>query len=114
MNISIKCLKHYETIVDGKSVINGSSYKSTIRLTYPQLVEFFGQPTYEDIDDKVCFEWVLKINDKYVTIYDWKYNDPEWVKMYCKSWHVGGHSDSFSSIIALQNFVKQKLFYYDV
>ena len=65
MNISIKCLKPHETVVDGKHVINGTSYKSSIHLTYAQLVEFFGQPTYQDIDDKVCFEWVLKINDKW-------------------------------------------------
>lgn len=114
MNISIKCLKPHETVVDGKHVINGTSYKSSIHLTYAQLVEFFGQPTYQDIDDKVCFEWVLKINDKFITIYDWKYYDPEWVKMFCKSWHIGGYSDSLSSILDLHNFVEQKLQHYDV
>lgn len=114
MNISIKCLKPHETVVDGKHVINGTSYKSSIHLTYAQLVEFFGQPTHQDIDDKVCFEWVLKINDKFITIYDWKYYDPEWVKMFCKSWHIGGYSDSLSSILDLHNFVEQKLQHYDV
>lgn len=114
MNISIKSLKPDETFVNGKCVIDGSSYKSVVKLSYPELLEFFGPPTFKDIDDKICFEWVLKINDKYVTIYDWKHNDPEWVKMFCNSWHVGGKSDSLLSIIDLHIFIEQKLEHYDV
>ena len=75
-------------------------------ITYEDLVDTFGNPTYlpEDSGDgKVNFEWVVDFDFEgsfnTFTIYDWKV-DAEWSKLntgtsdqdsfYPSRWHVGG------------------------
>jgi len=114
MNTSIKCLRPGEQYVNGQSVVDGTSYKCPLFIDYYTLVEFFGPPTYDTLTDKVCFEWVLKVNDKYLTIYDWKYYDPELVKAECQQWHVGGHEDSLLAVLDLVIFIETKKAQYDL
>ena len=55
--------------------VNGTSKQSTIRASYWELIEAFGQPTYrgpEYLDDKLNVEWVLNVDGEVATIYDWK------------------------------------------
>ena len=86
----------------------GTSLKSKLSygITYNDLVDYFGNPTFgESGDGKVFNEWVIdfefegSINT--FTIYDWKTESSEWSKRntgtleqadewYGSRWHVGG------------------------
>jgi len=89
----------------------GSSLKGYLNygITYYDLVDKFGQPTFlpEDSGDgKVNYEWVIDFETPYgeiktFTIYDWKTESPEWSKLntgtleqakewFGSRWHVGG------------------------
>jgi hypothetical protein len=64
-----------------------------IETTYQDLVDRFGEPTFEDHDprEKVNAEWVLEIDGKIVTIYNYFFRR---VPMGKHDWHVGGHDSS--------------------
>ena len=46
-------------------------------VTYNDLMHALGEPIFSTAsgDDKVQFEWVVKHDDEYFTIYDWKTYD---------------------------------------
>lgn len=70
--------------------VNGTSYKGSVKTFYSDLVEAFGEPTFDFRDDldKVNCEWNLRFEDGTVaTIYDWKM--PE-TPMGLYEWHIGG------------------------
>lgn len=77
--------------------VNGTSFQDTIVSNYSDLIDTFGQPSYED-QDKVNAEWHIKftILDKgsdiertvVATIYDWKLAN---VPLGQYDWHIGGH-----------------------
>lgn len=86
---------------DGVS-ITGTSLQGKIETTYDELVEIFGEPTYdaEDSGDgKVSAEWtiefIVEIEGQYeiyedcvtATIYDWKESSTPMGK---HNWHIGG------------------------
>ena len=80
---------------------NGTSLVGTVKTTYGELVEKFGEPTYT-YGDKTTAEWNLSFevdadngsmgedgNIDYVTatIYDWKLDDTPYGEY---DWHIGG------------------------
>lgn len=77
----------------GYDVVTGTSYKGMIvDTTYFDLVEAFGDPTFDEPsgDNKVQKEWVFRGEDGSVfTIYDWKTYDEEITMTQLEVWHVG-------------------------
>jgi len=75
--------------------VNGTSFHdSVIRASVNQLIEAFGEPSYENNDgsDKVNFEWDMETeNGEVFTIYDWK-EYRRISKNEIIEWHIGGHS----------------------
>ena len=70
--------------------VNGTSYKGSVKTFYSDLVDAFGEPTFDFKDDldKVNCEWNLRFDDGTVaTIYDWKMSE---VPMGLYDWHIGG------------------------
>ena len=72
----------------------GTSLKGYLHnTTYAQLVEAFGQPTYnpEDSGDgKVNFEWVFDFTGEIFTLYDWKTYDVQYTINELTTWNIGG------------------------
>lgn len=71
----------------------GSFHGCTIWATPNQLIEVLGEPSFIENtgEDKVNMEWLLKVDDTYFTVYDWKEYEP--LDMDCHySWHVGTQS----------------------
>ena len=91
---------------------NGTCLVGTVKTTYTELVEKFGEPTYTN-GDKTTAEWCLEFevdadngsmgedgNIEYVTatIYDWKVDATPYGEY---NWHVGGTSEeSYDCVIA--------------
>jgi hypothetical protein len=87
---------------DGVGVC-GTSLMGKVRTTYDNLVDAFGEPTYDAShsgDGKVCVEWTLEfiveIEDQYeiyedcitATVYAWKEASIPYGEY---DWHIGGH-----------------------
>jgi len=72
----------------------GTSLKGYLHnTTYAQLVEAFGQPTFnpEDSGDgKVNFKWVFEFNGEVFTLYDWKTYDVQYTINELTTWNIGG------------------------
>ncbi len=83
---------------------NGTFLVGHIETTYEELVNKFGKPTFTDDDprEKVNAEWVLEIDGKIATIYNWKTGR---VPMGNYKWHVGGHDSSVVDLLYKDNFV---------
>lgn len=94
-------------LVSKNPSIHGISLQGFIEKSYDELVNVFGEPSYENnnIEEKVNVSWDLEIEDYYgcinvVSIYNCK--DFDGGKL-CKSsrkynWHIGGH-DPMAPII---------------
>ena len=81
---------------------NMTSFQGQLKARYSDLVEIFGEPTYDTPsgDNKVSTEWNMKFIDETensreieATIYDWKECDEG---LRCRNdvpydWHIGGH-----------------------
>lgn len=66
-----------------------------LNLTYNEIVSIFGKPDRISGDNKVEWEWVFKLNDSVLTIYNWKdgpsYTGNKKIKpSNITDWHVGG------------------------
>lgn len=73
----------------------GTSLKGyLVGVTYNDLVQTFGQPTYPNRseDDKVQKEWVFSWKDNTYTIYDWKTYDEKYTIYQLTKWNVGAKS----------------------
>ncbi len=73
----------------------GTSYKGTIEISYPDLVETWGEPQKGD-GYKTEAEWTIRLpKNKVITIYNYKssrsYSDSNPVITELREWHVGGH-----------------------
>ena len=78
------------------------------KVSYDDLVTVFGEPTFINpyADEKVNFEWCFQYGDQFFTVYDWKmYNERE-VRLYNKSWSVGGKSGALHFISDLIDTIK--------
>ena len=75
-------------------LIGGTSRKDhLIGWSYKQLVQAFGNPTFEDAsgDGKVQKQWVFeRISDgQGFTIYDWKTGDSSVTEEFTRQWTIG-------------------------
>ena len=91
----------------GMSNVSGTSLKGTVKTSYAELEEVFGEPTIGPDDrggDKTTCEWHIEFQvpveddgmgdvDDYdivvATIYDWKYGSMPYHEI---NWHVGGNT----------------------
>jgi len=70
-----------------------SSFKGRIGITYEELIDLLGEPTFIGSgDNKVQFEWVVMYKGEVFTIYDWKTYDREYTINELDTFRVGGHS----------------------
>ena len=73
----------------------GTSLQGYLRgFSYSQLVEAFGEPTYNEPsgDDKVQVEWVFNFKGNTFTLYDWKTYDRNYTINELDTWNIGGKS----------------------
>jgi len=100
------------------SLTHMSSLKGKLSgITYNDMVNTFGEPTYgpEDSGDgKVNFEWVFKYNDEVFTVYDWKVSE-EYTKHLMGrpnelQFHVGGHTWAGDFINYVESKVAKNVF----
>ena len=92
----------------GEANVAGTSLKGTVKTTYAELEETFGEPTIgpDERGDKTTCEWHIEfqvpIDDDgmgdtdpedydtiVATVYDWKYDSTPYQEV---NWHVGGNS----------------------
>ena len=83
-----------------------------IYLNYNELVSIFGKPLkYSEGDNKVEWEWLFKLDDSVITIYNWKdgplYNNDKKIRAKdITDWHVGGKF--LSNLHLLEQYILQK------
>ena len=72
----------------------GTSLKGYIYITYSQLVDLLGQPTFPEQsgDGKVQVEWVVAYGDDIFTIYDWKTYNRYYTENALERFNIGGKS----------------------
>jgi len=70
----------------------GTSLKGYFYITYRQLVDLLGQPTFPEQsgDGKVQVEWVVEYKGEIFTIYDWKTYDRGYTENTLGKFNVGG------------------------
>jgi len=88
--------------------INGSYKTNTlIGVTYYELFNALGQPTYEhpSDDNKTQVEWVIEWEDDVYTIYDWKTYDREYTINELNTWSIGSKVPSYAFEEALINLI---------
>lgn len=94
-------IRKIDSKLEAGKATSGTSLKDKIYgVTYDQLVDKFGEPSYtpqDSGDGKVNFEWVFEFGDEIFTIYDWKSPSEEFAKDLVGTkegtpWHVGGKS----------------------
>lgn len=83
----------------------GTSLKGYVYITYNQLVNLLGQPTFpeESGDGKVQVEWVVEFEGKIFTIYDWKTYDRDYTENVLSQFNVGGKSYAMDFIDYLES-----------
>ena len=82
------------------------SLQGTIKITYQELVDIFGNPTFRikessirKNDNKTTCEWQIEIDDRIISIYDWK---EDVTPLYLYDWHIGGKSkDDIKKILEI-------------
>lgn len=73
--------------------ITRSHYIGAVKITYSELVKYFGEPLEGSEDGKIQAHWILKAaGSVYIHIYDYKEDvEPRKVLL----WHIGGfHNDA--------------------
>ena len=78
---------------------NGTSFHDdVINLSYNELVERIGEPTYDGSgDDKVQKEWqLLTDNNVAFTIYDWKEYERDVTDGEIVEWHIGYKNETMA------------------
>ena len=94
---------------DWQEVNMTSFHDQTLRFTYNDLVNAFGEPTASG--DKSCCIWELRINNVPFTIYDWKEPlNPEDFPDHYFAWHIGSHEPlSLDNLVQIRTFVESKI-----
>jgi hypothetical protein len=90
--------------------IGGTSLKGHLYgVKYSELIEALGQPTFnqESGDGKTQFEWVFEFDGDYYTLYDWKTYDVQYTINELTTWNIGGKSNAWEFIDALESLVKK-------
>jgi len=102
------------TAEEARYEATGTSLKGYLKtgIKFTDLYKVLGEPTFkpEDSGDgKIQYEWVLKLDGKVYTIYDWKTYDQDYTLNEYDRWHVGakGYSGDFEDLI--ENMVNKNL-----
>jgi len=88
--------------------INGNCKTNTLRgVTYYELFNALGQPTYEYPSEynEAQVEWVIEWEDEVYTIYDWKAYDREYTINELNTWSIGSKVPSYAFEEALINLI---------
>ena len=87
---------------------NGSGRAGYIDVTYKQLVETLGEPTFDDAsgDDKVQKEWVVEFEGNIYTVYDWKTYDVDYTMNELNEFNVGSKVNARKFIESLTKEIK--------
>jgi hypothetical protein len=88
----------------------GTSLSAYIFCTYAALVSLLGEPNSDSDGHKIDAEWILDINGKIVTIYNYKdgknYNGEDGLDVEdITQWHIGSKEDVEEEV----NFLQKKL-----
>lgn len=73
-----------------------TAYRAEINASYKALVKLLGQPNSRGDGCKIDAEWVIEINGKIMTIYNWK-DGQNYLGRHglpiskITQWHIGGH-----------------------
>lgn len=94
-------------------LIGGTSLKDRLNgWTYKQLVQAFGNPTYDTAsgDNKVQKEWVFerKSDGACFTLYDWKSGDENYAVNMNTTWNVGSKVYAGEFVTDLLKELKRK------
>lgn len=94
-------------------LIGGTSLKDRLNgWTYKQLVQAFGNPTYDTAsgDNKVQKEWVFERKSDGVcfTLYDWKSGDENYAVNMNTTWNVGSKVYAGEFVTDLLKELKRK------
>jgi len=90
------------------SLTNGNRETNKLRgVTYYELFNTLGQPTYDNNSDidKTQVEWVIEWQDEVYTIYDWKTYDREYTIDELNTWSIGSKVPSYAFEEALNNLI---------
>ena len=90
------------------SLTNGTPKTNTLRgVTYYELFNALGQPTYDNGSDmdKTQVKWVIEWQDEIYTIYDWKTYDREYTINELNTWNIGSKVPSYAFEEALINLI---------
>lgn len=82
----------------------GTSLSGYVNITYKQLVEILGEPTFDEAsgDDKVQKEWRVEYKGNLFTIYDWKTYDVDYTMNELNRFNVGSKVDVTEFITAIE------------
>ena len=88
---------------------SGTSLQGYINVTYSQLLETLGKPTYDEPsgDDKVQVEWVVEFKGNIFTIYDWKTGSREYTENELMEFNVGGTISASDFISAVESKINK-------
>ena len=90
------------------NLTNGTYKTNTLSgVTYYELFNTLGQPTYDNGSDgdKTQVEWVIEWEDEVYTIYDWKTYDREYTINELNTWSIGSKVPSYAFEEALINLI---------
>ena len=78
--------------------VSGTSFHDTTIMVKPsQLLEVFGEPQFEDADDKSQMEWNFEDNEGNVfTLYDWKEDCNVRAANFEIEFHIGSKSSRYA------------------
>jgi len=96
--------------ISRKDVI-GTSLIGYLNLNYDEIKSIFGNPNSNGDKCKVDWEWLLKLNNTTITIYNWK-DGPSYLKRKSikpsdiTDWHVGGNYNY--DLVILKDYIIQE------
>lgn len=87
-----KLIRRYDII---NQELIGTSFMGLINLSYDEIKEIFGKPNSKGDGYKIDWEWVFKLNNTVLRIYNYKdgpsYTGRKGIKTKdIQEWHVGG------------------------
>ena len=97
----------------GRQLMSGTSLKDRLNgWTYKQLVQAFGNPTFDTPsgDNKIQKEWVFERKSDGVgfTLYDWKTGNENYTTTINQTWNVGGKGYAGEFVTDLLKHLKRK------
>ncbi len=97
----------------GRQLMSGTSLKDRLNgWTYKQLVQAFGNPTFDEPsgDNKIQKEWVFERKSDGVgfTLYDWKTGSENYTTTINQTWNVGGKGYAGEFVTDLLKHLKRK------